>query len=259
MLLTTLLTNFKYSHQPYLFKDKLLFCASNCLSDITYPPLSITDTPNYTKNILWQLYISDLIENYELTNIKHIATGYDIICSPIIYEENNEIYLSFLGGKFTGFGINYVLIKCNYDLVYNQIFNLQVIKENCFYGCVNNLFSIYGNRRDTNIKLVFCNNEEIHYDFTENFSYIYRVVFLETDITKILITGRNKNLEEINKYKTLLFDINENKVIGELTVNNQSLYKSTINNNVCIYSNKINEESSFEERQLIITDNFSIK
>lgn len=201
--------------------------------------------------MLWQPRIAELTTEGELTNNKHIVTPYQIVCSPMLFEEDNQLYLSYLGGIITDFSIQYNLIRSKYDITRNIVLDEVVLREHCFYGCTNNYYTISGQRRDTDIVVHDLDSNKF-ITINTPFDYIYRVVYTSDDSNTLLVTGDIRRKE----YATYVYNIKDNKYIGEVTVQGNSIYKSTITNNLCVFSTK--HGTGFEERHLIVTDQYKI-
>lgn len=259
-----------YTHQPFLFKFNnsihLLYCQANLvqkrgrLNNVAskiFPEIEDLQTQQHQFHN-WTIYYKN---NYLATDTEavRIPTGleeYDVECSPCLSINEDTCKLTFVAGKCEELGVSdYWLYKSYWSIKNpNNLFEgmpKPIPFRPTRAGFENHLYRATMNKELRRVNLLIIRkNQQITFISP---LLVLRLAFIADEPHKILITGSDNN----NCLKTYVYSLPEFTYLGELMIEGESVYKSSICGNLSAYTKQIDQH--FENRQIFFSSNYSLK
>jgi len=196
-----------------------------------------------------------------LTEAKRINTGLgenEVECSPCVSCDRGRLYLSFTGTARHGTGplVHYLYRTSGPDLD-NLARPVQVGKEPCFAGFSRPDLTVTASGSDGLIR--FDGNSRFR--LGTDFDQIARISFCFDQPSRLLITGITKPDQQRSgpgaQHSTIVYDVDARRVVGQLELDGEPLYKPSIRTGVMAYSG---EHAQVREGwRLHSTDRFATK
>ncbi len=266
-----------FTHQPFLFFEQgftsLLYCQSSKLIEKSskiddhqqiFPELEADSSE--IKYHPWKIYYSKNIQikptnrNAQFPSSQRVFTGLgddDIECSPCLSVFENQCIFCFIGGKFDGIAVTeYSLYKSAWEI--QSFDNLflgmplpQIFRKLKRSGFENHFYRVTSDKSLSKINLIVLKtNKQIN--FQPPLLVILRLTYLFDNQHSLLVTGKDEN----DNMQTYLYEIPSFAYLGELIVDNESVYKSSVCGDLAAYAKQTGD---FEDREIFLSSNFSWK
>jgi len=247
---------------PFLFRHRneliLVHCASDPAPRAAIQPLG--DHPR-VKNVLDAVPRRSRDGVGILSEAKRINTGLgenEVECSPCVSRGRGRLYLSFIATARHGTGplVHYLYRASGPDLD-NLIRPVRVGSEPCFAGFSRPDLTVTATGNDGLIRF----DGKARFRLDTGFDRIARISFCLDQLSRLLITGITKSDRQRfgpgAPHRTIVYDIDQRRVIGQLELDGEPLYKPSICTGVMAYSGE--HDQVREGWRLHSTDRFATK
>lgn len=250
----------RLTHMPFLFRQqnqlKLVYCASDEM------PRRVPQYSRAGTTRIWKMYWMPFRDGVGiLAEAKRIHTGLgenEVECSPCVSRGGGRLYLSFIASARHGTGpLEHYLYRASGPDLDNLARPMRIGDEPCFAGFSRPDLTVTASGKDGLIRFDGASRFRLDTDFDE----MSRISFCFDQPSRLLITGVSKSDRQrsgtIASHGTIVYDLDERRVLGQLELDGKPLYKPTICTGVMTYSG---EHAQVREGwRLRSTDRFAMK
>lgn len=240
---------------PYVFDYKgrklLLFCMDTGKIKKKGPVDPYLQTYNWLEFPVWKIYWTYLDD----FNPQRLETGINkefVECNPTVVYNNGKYILSVCVQEI----ISGAVVSFLYTSEGSDFFKLPSLENTYVSTSACTSFGNFEIISKDNSKLYICNEEE--YKAYETNFQITRISSFNLSNELILLTGwYGMPYRDDSNPRTIVFNYVKNKILGEIFVEGEPVYKSSIFGNEIVFAKREGENA--EQRRLYYSDNYEIE
>lgn len=235
---TTLQSN-RLTHMPFLYRHENQLELVCCISDETSRRVPQYSRAGTTR--VWKLYWMPFRDGIGiLAEAQRIQTGLgenEIECSPCVSRDGGQLYLSFIATARHGTGpLTHYLYRANGSDLDQLSRPVRIGTEPCYAGFSRPDLTAMASGNDGLIR--FDGNTRFRLD--TDFDQISRISFCFDQPSRLLVTGISKSDRQLSGpsalHSTVVYDLEQRRVVGELELDGRPLYKPTLCTGVVAYA-----------------------
>lgn len=245
-----------YSHMPFAFDF-------NGARHLVFTRSELQDKHPFPHRV-WKITYYNMTTGYMQFLDLPDSDEYDIECNPALWYDydNQDWHGSYSFAKMSvGKGIRYQLLHTHGKDLLAPLAN-PIVQEfrnkPVFNGFVNSKYKAYTDGRDEEGAYVYVSDHKHlrRWILRCDFHLVLRVNHIFDDPDRFLITGRMQFQNQPNNERTMVWNHATQSLEGELLVEGEPVYKSTIVGDSVIFAKR---GVAFEDRQLYISQDWTIQ